>query len=143
MDRKQYKILIIDDEPDVITYLKMVLKAHDFLSFAVDNAASAMDRVKEVKPDLICLDIMMPKETGISFYTRLRKNKTFSYIPVIIVSGVVQSSKFDFRSYVPDDSIPPPQSCMEKPIEVDDFIRTIKELIASGEKALGGRGKNG
>ncbi len=143
MSRKQYKILIIDDEPDVVIYLTMVLKAHDFLPYAADNAASAMKKVNELEPDLICLDIMMPKETGISFYTRLRKDKAFFDIPVIIVSGVVQSSNFDFRSYVPDKSIPPPESCMEKPIDVDNFIRTIKALIASKNKAATGKGKNG
>jgi CheY-like chemotaxis protein len=124
------KILIIDDEADVITYLTMVLKSNDFEPYAIDNVISAMNDVERIQPDLICLDIMMPRETGISFYKILRKSKNFSHIPVIIISGVVQTGKFDFQSYVKDKSIPPPECYMEKPIDVDRFISTINKLIS-------------
>ena len=128
---EQKKILIIDDEADVITYLTMVLKSSDFDPYAIDNVVSAMNEVERIQPDLICLDIMMPGETGISFYKKLRKDRNFSHIPVIIISGVVQTGKFDFQSYVKDKSIPPPECYMEKPIDVDRYIRTIGELTSS------------
>ena len=125
------KILIIDDEPDVITYLSAVLVSNGFQPFTISEAANAMNKVCEVKPDLICLDIVMPKETGISFYSKLRQDKKCGKIPVIIISGVVESEKFDFRSYVPDDSIPPPEFYLEKPIDVVGFIKKINELTSN------------
>ena len=67
------KILIIDDEPDVITYLTAVLESNGYNSFAVSDITLATDKVREIHPDLICLDIVMPGETGISFYSKLRK----------------------------------------------------------------------
>ena len=123
------KILIIDDEADVATYLSMILKSNDFKSYTLDSVVNALDKVKKIQPDLICLDIMMPEETGISFYKKLRKSKEIGYIPVIIISGVVPTGKFDFQSFVKDKSIPPPERFMEKPIDIDDFISTINELI--------------
>ncbi len=122
------KILIIDDEPDVVTYLSTVLEANGYKSYATGNIKTAMEQVKEIRPDLICLDIVMPQETGISFYTRLRQDKKFKTIPVIIISGIVELEKFDFRTYTKDDSIPPPECYMEKPIDVEKYIKKVKHL---------------
>ena len=124
------KILIIDDEPDVITYLRTVLEANDFEAYSANNVRSAMDEVKEIKPDLICLDIMMPNETGITFYLKLRKENDFINTPVILLSGIVDLEKFDFRKYAKDNSIPKPNCYMEKPIDVDKYIKTINELLS-------------
>lgn len=124
------KILIIDDEPDVVTYLSAVLEANGYKSYATDDIKSAMEQVKHIHPDLICLDIVMPGETGISFYTRLREDNEFKTTPVIIISGIVESEKFDFHTYMKDDSIPPPECYLEKPINVDMYIKKVKELIS-------------
>lgn len=122
------KILIIDDEPDVVAYLSAVLKANGYKSYATGNIKTAMEQVKEIHPDLICLDIVMPEETGISFYTRLRQDMELKSIPVIIISGIVELEKFDFRTYTKDDSIPAPECYMEKPIDVGKYIKKVKQL---------------
>jgi CheY-like chemotaxis protein len=123
------KILIIDDEPDVVAYLKVVLESNGYEFYSADNIKSAESLVKEIRPDLICLDIVMPKETGISFYIKLRLEKEFNKLPVIIISGIVEKEKFNFYSYVKDESIPPPEFYMEKPINVEKYLQKIKELI--------------
>ena len=122
------KILIIDDEPDVVTYLSAVLEANGYKSYATGNIKTAMEQVKDIHPDLICLDIVMPQETGISFYIRLRKDKELKTIPVIIISGIVELQKFDFHTYTKDDSIPAPECYMEKPIDVEKYIKKVKQL---------------
>ncbi len=122
------RILIIDDEPDVITYLTAVLEANGYDSFAVSEIKNAMDKVREIRPNLICLDIVMPGETGISFYSRLRQEKIFDSIPVIIISGMVETEKFNFHSYISDDSVSKPECYIEKPINVDYFIQKVEEL---------------
>jgi DNA-binding response OmpR family regulator len=122
------KILIIDDEPDVNIYLETVLKSNGYETYSINDVTNAMDKVREIKPKLICLDIMMPKETGISFYSKLRKDKDFRKTPVIIISGVVESEKFDIHSFVSDKSIPAPESYMEKPIDVKKFMNKVKQL---------------
>jgi CheY-like chemotaxis protein len=122
------KILIIDDEQDVNTYLEAILKSGGYETYSIIDVANAMDRVREIHPNLICLDIMMPRETGISFYSKLRKDKKFSKIPVIIISGVVESEKFNIHSFVSDKTIPAPECYMEKPINVEKFIKKVKQL---------------
>jgi len=74
---------------------------------------------------------MMPKESGIMMYIQLKKDQETVDIPVIIVSGVAQEGGFDFRSYVPDESVAEPECFMEKPIDVDEYVKTIKQLTSS------------
>ena len=135
------KILIIDDEPDVVTYLSAVLEANGYKSYATGDIKTAMEQVKDIHPDLICLDIVMPEETGISFYTRLRQDNESKTTPVIIISGIVESEKFNFRTYTKDDSIPPPECYMEKPIDVEKYIQKVKELVGKNSTILN-RNKN-
>jgi DNA-binding response OmpR family regulator len=122
------KILIIDDEPDVNMYLEAVLESSGFETYSIKDVSNAMERVKEIKPKLICLDIMMPRETGISFYSRLRKDEKYCKTPVIIISGVVESEKFNIHSFISDKSVSPPEYYMEKPINVEKFLNAVKQL---------------
>jgi CheY-like chemotaxis protein len=122
------KILIVDDEPDVVAYLTTVLESNGYKSFSAGNIKSAMKLTQEIHPDLICLDIVMPNETGISFYVKLQQDKKFKNIPVIIISGIIESEKFDFRSYVKDTKIPPPECYMEKPLDINSFISNVEKL---------------
>jgi len=132
------KILIIEDEPDVMEYLKTVLQSNGYEALACSDIRRAHDMVSKERPDLICLDIMMPHETGISFYSKLKKDDEFADIPVIIVSGAIQQGEFDFRSMVSDCSIPPPDKYIEKPIVVDDFLDIIGELTSPKKAAKEG-----
>jgi len=123
------KILIIEDEPDVSAYLTAVLKNNNFQAYSADNTKRGFEMIKELNPDLICLDIMMPKETGISLYMRMKEEKNIKNIPVIIISGALPEEEFIFRDIVPDENIPPPEEFMEKPIKVDKFIEIVRHLL--------------
>jgi len=82
------KIMIVEDEPDVLDYLQTVLSTHGFETVTCMSASESFDLAEKERPDLVCLDIMMPEETGISFYTRLKQNEELKDIPVIIVTGI-------------------------------------------------------
>jgi DNA-binding response OmpR family regulator len=122
------KILIIDDEPDVVAYLTIVLESNGYKPYSARDIKTAMQMVKKIHPDLICLDIVMPEETGISFYLKLQQEKEFKNIPVIVISGIIESEKFNFRSFVKDESVPPPKCYMEKPINIKNLIWNIEQL---------------
>lgn len=122
------KILIVDDEPDVAAYLTAVLDSNGYKSYSAADIKTAMQLIKKIHPDLICLDIVMPKETGISLYIKLHQEKEAGNIPVMIISGIVDSEKFNFRSYVKDEKVPEPECFMEKPIDIKKFIWNIERL---------------
>ena len=71
-DRKT--VLVVDDQQDILTYFKMVLENHGFNAITSDSAKDALAKAQEVKPDLICLDIQMPKKSGLSLYADIRRD---------------------------------------------------------------------
>lgn len=115
-----------------MTYLVAILESNNCIPYSADSVQRGFQMLEKVKPDLICLDIMMPKESGISMYIRLKQDQALKNIPIMIISGVEQAGEFNFRSYVPDKSIPAPVCFMEKPIDVEKYIQTIEKLMSSG-----------
>lgn len=135
------RVLIVDDEPDVARYLSTILQANGFDATIANDVKTGLEKVAEVRPQLICLDIMMPKETGISMYRELKANDSTRLIPVIIISGAEQEDKFDFRAYMPEESIAEPERYMEKPVDVDVFVSTVRKLINSKSDLSEGRNR--
>jgi CheY-like chemotaxis protein len=137
------RVLIVDDEPDVVKYLSTALSVNGYDIAVTDNVSEGLKQVVEFAPDLICLDIMMPKESGISMYIRLKEEPTTRSIPVIIISGVAPESQFDFRSYVADETVPPPERFLEKPVSVGVLLDTVEKLIRTHPQRSAGRVNNG
>lgn len=124
------RVLIVDDEPDVVTYLSMVLEQYGFEPIAAKSADEALEFAQKNPPDIICLDIMMPKRSGFSFYAAIHEDAKLAAIPVVVISGVVQAGEFDFRQFVPDEKVEPPEHYLEKPIDVEQFIGLLRRLTA-------------
>ena len=120
------KILIIDDEDDVVTYLTTFFKDNGFTAiFANDGKAGVEKAVKE-KPDIITLDVSMPEESGVRALRDLQTNDTTKNIPVIIVTGV----SLDFKRFIETrKQVHPPEGYFEKPIDRDKLLQKVKELL--------------
>lgn len=76
MENQDYKILIVDDEPDILEFISYNLKREGFTTFTANNGKSAIELASRVIPHLILLDVMMPEMDGIEVCERLRDNKT-------------------------------------------------------------------
>ena len=128
------KILLVDDEPDIRSYLCSVLEENSFRAFTAGNVETGMQLLEDIEPDLVCLDIMMPKRSGISMYAAMKEDERFRQVPVIIISGIVEEGKFNFRKFLADESVPPPEQYLEKPVKIDEFIALIKSLICKNSR---------
>ena len=133
------KILIVDDEPDVVVYLTAVLKASGFEPYSADNVETGFELARKIQPHLICLDIMMPRESGISMYTRLKQDSILRLIPVLLLSGAVSEKEFNFGDFIEDKSVPPPDAYLEKPIVVDRYLEVVERLAAMDQSGKGGK----
>ena len=122
------RVLIVDDEPDVVKYLSAVLQSHDYEVHTASSAAAALEALGHIRPDLICLDIMMPEESGLSLYVRLRREKATRETPVMVISGLESEEDFNVRNYVDDTEVPAPDHYLEKPIRVDAFVEAVARL---------------
>ncbi len=80
------RILIVDDEPDIRGYLAAKLERKGFIAQQADNGHSALESVQNQKPDLIILDVLMPKMDGFELLQKLKSDSRLSDIPVIMLT---------------------------------------------------------
>ena len=125
------KIMVIDDEPDIITYLTTLLEENGYETDSAKDGIEGLEKIKEFKPDLVCLDILMPEKSGIGLYRELRKDDELKGIPVVIVTGFKGDDNplLTFKEFLYKRSVPGPEGYIEKPINQQEFLDTIKEKI--------------
>ena len=121
------KILIIDDEEDVITYLSTLFVDNGYeVSSANDGKVGVQKAIAE-NPDLITLDISMPEESGVRTLRDLQTNEVTKNTPIIIVTGV----SADIKKFIESRrQVHAPEGFFEKPIDRDKLLEKVKELIA-------------
>ena len=133
MSEQGKKILIIDDEPAIIVYLQTLLEDNGYETCSATDAIAGIDVAREESPDLICLDIMMPKRSGIALYQEFKLDSSIKDIPVMFVSAFSEihdlRRSHTFRKLIPDERIPEPEACMEKPINIEHFLDTISSIL--------------
>jgi len=125
----QKKVLAIDDEPDVLTFYAEILEDHDFIPITADSGLEGLIKAREEKPDLILLDIMMPKKSGMLTYKELKKDENLKGIPVIIITAI--SKEVDYKSLLDRSTTGKvgPQGHLTKPLKPEELIKEIKRVI--------------
>lgn len=119
-------ILVVDDEADVRTYLRVLFRKHGWDVETADNGETGLEKAKEVRPDLIFLDLLMPKRSGIMTYRRLKKDPELGNTPVVILTGLAQYSSYFGQDL---DGLPEPEAFVEKQTEREELVRVVRELL--------------
>lgn len=122
---KKATILIVDDIPDTVQLLRDWLESHDFNAIGVTSSLEALDIAEEQKPDLILLDIMMPKMDGMETCRRLKANPRTSSIPVVIVTAKNPS---DARA---EGMMAGAVDYITKPVNLTDLIKRIETVLST------------
>jgi DNA-binding response OmpR family regulator len=121
------KILIVDDEADVRNFLSVALIEAGFEVLTAEDGDEAIEKIKKQIPDLISLDLVMPHKSGAKLYHELLKNKQWSKIPVIIVTGHARDDlgKSDLKEL----TMSGPGIYLEKPVKPDNYIAAVKSIL--------------
>jgi DNA-binding response OmpR family regulator len=124
------KILIIDDDDDLVHAMRLPLEAAGFKVFSAASGDEGLRQVKEVKPDLIILDVMMDTTTAgfqVSLTLRSPDPKSeyaaYSRIPILMLTAIHQTTPLRFG---PDKEYLPVDAFIEKPIEPDKLIEQVR-----------------
>ncbi len=125
------KILIVDDEPDIVEYLCAVLEDNGYRAAGVTEAKSALDAAASERPDLILLDILMPGESGLHLYREMRRNPATAETPVLIISGYTRAEDFGRvdLGMLAEEKLPLPDGYLEKPISVSSLLSSLAQLF--------------
>ena len=131
------KILIIDDDPDLVESIRITLEANDYQVFSAGNGTEGLKMVKEVNPDLIILDVMMDSITeGFQVSQKLRSRdpqsefKDYLQTPILMVTAVSQKMNMKFSPEEDGDYLPV-NEFVEKPIRLEALLEKITKLIQS------------
>ncbi len=130
------KILIVDDDSDVVLFIATVLKDNGYQTIEAKDGLEGLDMAIAHHPDLILLDLMMPQKSGISLLNDLKENRNLSSIPIIMVTGVSGETGIDLETFFEtraksqetNFSIKP-DGYLEKPIDINKLLNLIKESI--------------
>jgi len=120
-------ILVVDDEADIRNFLKVALIEAGFDVITASDGNEALEEVKKSVPDLISLDLVMPEKSGVMFHRELNKNKEWSKIPIIIVTGHARDDvgKADLKEL----TMSGPGIYLEKPVKPLNYIAAIKTIL--------------
>ena len=123
------KILAIDDEVDTLTFYSELLDDYNFTAITAENGVEGLKKAREEKPDLILLDIMMPKKSGMKTFKELKNDPDLYNIPVIIITGI--SKEVDYKSLLnrPSTGRMPPEGHLVKPLTADNLIKEITKVL--------------
>jgi CheY-like chemotaxis protein len=140
---EQHKILIVEDDKDLVATLQVVLQKRGFEVVAAYDAPAGLAMAEAERPDLIVLDVMMPNATeGFHFVwtLRLRDDEYFRAVPIIVMSAIHQKTELRFYPDSADGTYQsgeflPVQSFIDKPVDPAAFVREVErqlELAGSG-----------
>jgi len=119
-------ILIIDDEKDMRTYLEALFRKAGYETKSAENGEDGLWLAETHRPDLITLDILMPKKSGVKAYRGLRTSTKTSGIPIVMLTGLTRLD--DFFGDLGD--LPRPDALFEKPIDREVFLAEVKEILS-------------
>lgn len=119
------KILIVDDDPDVVLACRLFLEKDKHIVSAAHNRADGMKAVKETNPDLVILDVIMEEaDDGIAMAQELRRQKFAK--PILMLTSL---SKVTGMSYGADKDLVPVDAFVEKPVDPAALMQKVKELL--------------
>jgi len=126
------KVLVVDDDVDIRRVVSKLVEKSGYITIEAKNGVEGMGRVREDKPDLIILDILMPKESGIRMYRELKSEEALKDIPVIVLSAIPKKSFFRSQKVLDEfagQSVPEPEAYIEKPEEPEELIALMKKIL--------------
>jgi twitching motility two-component system response regulator PilH len=127
------KVLVVDDDPDVRLFSVTVLEENGYTPLEAVNGEEGLKMIKQEKPELIILDVLMPRQSGIRLYRELKTDRTFKEIPIIILSGIAKKTFLRSQKALTEfggKEVPEPKVYLEKPVEPEILAAEINKILA-------------
>ena len=130
------KILIIDDDKDMVEALKIVLEGESYKVTAAFDGKQGLDAVRKERPDLIILDLLLPGEDGAAICHNLRNNSEYQDIPILVLTALAKKVERKVFPKVKGETLKVDEY-LEKPINPQNLVNKVKKLLLRK-----GQGKN-
>jgi two-component system alkaline phosphatase synthesis response regulator PhoP len=123
------KILIVDDDPDLVEAVSIILESKGYAVAAAYGGVEGLEKAKTENPDLIVLDVMMPDKDGYEVCKELKADEKYRSIPILLLTAVVSkisSTKYTQQMGMETEA----DDYVDKPVEPDELVRRIEVLIS-------------
>lgn len=144
-----HRILIVDDSDEIVAYFTEILEEHGYEYSVAQDGKTAIESMRQNRPDLVLLDVMMPRKSGIAVFNKMRKDPELAAVPVVIITGASEvtgvemtSGETNPKETYQDDMTREfgmqlreqlqnltPQGFLEKPVEPEQLISKIRSLL--------------
>ncbi len=130
MDLSNYTILVVDDEPDSLTFIGTVLSDSGATVVEARDGEEALELARSERPDMVTLDISMPGKDGGEVFEEMRSDPALRSIPVCIVSG-----RPELRRLIYQRTVPPPDGYVDKPIDQKRLLLNVRKILSRSRRA--------
>ncbi|MHC4970035.1 MAG: response regulator [Planctomycetota bacterium] len=146
------QVLVVDDDRNTVKFLSVLLSEHGYEPVPAYDGTEGLQKVEQSRPDLVVLDVMMPKKSGFVLFRQLKQDPQYTDIPVLMLTGVTgvleeleaQDGDTFERPYdslraalkqkideMREEGLIKPEMFMDKPVDPDSFIMKVRELLGS------------
>ncbi|MFH1688251.1 MAG: response regulator [bacterium] len=144
------RVLIVDDDVNTVKFLSAAMQENGYEPVPAYNGQEGLEKIKADRPDIVLLDVMMPKKTGFVLFKQLRRDEQYKDLPVIMLTGVAEvlgdldaeSEDTHERPYdalreamrkaikeMRDEGLVKPDMFIDKPIDPELVVAKVRELI--------------
>ncbi|OGR04593.1 MAG: hypothetical protein A2284_06185 [Deltaproteobacteria bacterium RIFOXYA12_FULL_61_11] len=129
--KKPQRILLIDDEQDILLYLSTALEDQGYEVACATSHVEGLRALKDFSPDLVCLDILMPEKTGLSLYRKLHSLPPGQQPPVIVISGMgLRGKSGNTPANISGVEL---THYLEKPVNLPELIDLVGTLLSEAK----------
>lgn len=126
----QPKVLVVDDDPDILDAITTILSTQPYSIDTARDGVECVDKVRADVPDLIVLDLLMPKVDGFAVVRELRDNPRYAKVPILILTSVREDAsrrRYELETGLAMDV----QDYVEKPVSPADLLERVSNLLES------------
>jgi two-component system alkaline phosphatase synthesis response regulator PhoP len=123
------KILVVDDDPDLVEATSMILKSKQYDVIAAYGGIEGLEKARSEKPDLIVLDVMMPDKDGYTVCKELKADPVLREIPVLLLTAVVSfisTTRFSHQMGMETEA----DDYIDKPVEPAELVKRVEALLS-------------
>ena len=120
----------MDDEPDAVEFVRAVMEEAGYQVVTASDGVEGLEKAAKEKPDLVLLDVQMPRKDGFVAFTEMRQDPQLKAIPVVMLTGVgertgIRFSAEDMGDYLGEE----PDAYVEKPVDPELLQETVRRLL--------------
>lgn len=124
------RVLVVDDDPDIVEYLRMFLEDHGYDVSSANRSSSALTALEEVEPDAVILDVVLPGRSGLDLLVTIRQHERWSTVPIVVLTGNDSIVQDNGKTYLRGHDLERGPDCvLAKPVDQQALIRCLSKII--------------